>query len=48
MNIEIEARRELGTGHWDRKLMKNLVELSVADDYNEAKDEWIATGNIWW
>ena len=46
--IEIEARRELGTGHWDRKLMKNLVELSIADNYNEAKDEWIATGNVWW
>jgi len=48
MEIEIEARRELGTGHWDRKLMENLTSLSIADNYNEAKDEWIATGNIWW
>ena len=48
MEIEIQARRELGTGHWDRKLMKNLVDLSIADNYNEAKDEWIATGNVWW
>lgn len=46
--FDIEARRELGNGHWDRKLMNNLVALSNADNYNEAKDEWIATGNIWW
>tara|TARA_A100001201_G_scaffold142137_1_gene139485 strand:- start:852 stop:1937 length:1086 start_codon:yes stop_codon:yes gene_type:complete len=25
-----------------------MVELSVADDYNVAKHEWVATGNVWW
>jgi len=40
--------RELGTGHWDRKLMERMVELSVADNYEEAKEEWIATGEVWW
>ena len=40
--------RELGKGHWDRKLMERMVELSVADNYEEAKHEWIATGEVWW
>ena len=41
-------RRELGTGRWDKKLIHNMLELSVADNYEEAKHEWIATGEVWW
>tara|TARA_X000001382_G_C3176805_1_gene181216 strand:- start:745 stop:2076 length:1332 start_codon:yes stop_codon:yes gene_type:complete len=44
----IVAKRQLGSGRWDRALMKKMVELSVADNYEEAKEEWIATGNVWW
>jgi len=40
--------RELGNGHWDKALMRNMVHLSTADNYEEAKDEWLATGNVWW
>ena len=43
----IRAKRGLGDGHWDRKLMANMVELSNADNYEEAKEEWIATGEVW-
>ena len=41
-------RRELGQGRWDKILMRRMVELSVADNYDEAKEEWIATGDVWW
>lgn len=41
-------RRELGEGRWDKILIRRMTELSVADNYNEAKDEWIATGDVWW
>mgnify|MGYP003648790476 CR=1 FL=1 len=41
-------RRELGAGRWDKKLIQNMVDLSVADSYDEAKHEWIATGEVWW
>ena len=44
----IKAKRSLGDGHWDRKLMANMVALSNADNYEEAKHEWIATGDVWW
>jgi len=44
----IVAKRSLGQGRWDRKLMERMVELSVADNYEEAKEEWIATGSVWW
>ena len=44
----IVAKRQLGSGRWDRALMKKMVELSEADNYEEAKEEWIATGNVWW
>lgn len=44
---EIIAKRELGNGRWDKVLKARMVELSVADDYDDAKHEWIATGNIW-
>ena len=40
--------RELGNGRWDKILMRRMVELSVADNYNEAKEEWLATGEVWW
>tara|TARA_Y100000114_G_scaffold156776_1_gene185212 strand:+ start:5580 stop:6824 length:1245 start_codon:yes stop_codon:yes gene_type:complete len=41
-------RRELSNGRWDRVLKRRMVELSVADNYDDAKHEWIATGNVWW
>lgn len=41
-------RRELANGRWDRVLKRRMVELSVADNYDDAKHEWIATGNVWW
>ena len=41
-------KRGLGTGHWDMKLKKKMVELSVADNYDEAKLEWRATGEVYW
>lgn len=44
----IRAKRSLGDGHWDRKLMANMVALSNADNYEDAKHEWIATGDVWW
>ena len=43
-----EMKRRLGNGRWDRVLMANMVELSVADNYDEASEEWIATGKCWW
>jgi hypothetical protein len=47
-NIEIDVKRALGNGRWDKALKRNLVELSVADNYDEAKHEWVATGNVWY
>jgi len=44
----ITAKRELGQGRWDKILKRKMTELSVSDDYNEAKYEWMATGNVWW
>jgi hypothetical protein len=41
-------RRELGEGRWDKILIRKMTELSVADNYDEAKEEWIATGDVWW
>ena len=43
----INVKRSLGDGHWDRKLIANMVALSNADNYEEAKEEWIATGEVW-
>jgi|TARA_Y100000033_G_C2757171_1_gene117067 hypothetical protein len=48
MNDKIKPKRKLGTGHYDRKLMERMVELSVADNYEEASEEWLATGNVYW
>ena len=42
------VRRELGTGRWDRILMRKMTELSVAETYEDAKEEWLATGRVWW
>ena len=42
------AKRKLGNGRWDKVLKRRLTELSVADNYEEAKEEWIATGQVWW
>ena len=44
----VTAKRELGNGRWDKKLRENMVALSVADNYDDAKHEWIATGEVWW
>ncbi len=44
----IVAKRELGEGRWDRALKRKMTELSVSDDYDTAKHEWIATGEVWW
>tara|TARA_R110002020_G_scaffold53057_3_gene148739 strand:- start:7632 stop:8939 length:1308 start_codon:yes stop_codon:yes gene_type:complete len=44
----IVAKRNLGNGKWDKVLKRRMVELSVADNYEEAKEEWIATGEVWW
>mgnify|MGYP003119299467 FL=1 len=44
----IVAKRGLGTGRWDMALKKRMVELSNADNYDDAKEEWIATGSVWW
>jgi len=41
-------KRELGNGRWDKILVKRMTALSVADNYEEAKEEWIATGDVWW
>jgi len=42
------VRRELGQGRWDKILMRRMVALSNADNYEEAKEEWLATGSVWW
>ena len=44
----IVAKRGLGMGRWDMALKKRMVELSNADNYDDAKEEWIATGSVWW
>ena len=44
----IVAKRRLGEGRWDRALKRKMTELSVADNYDDAKHEWLATGNVWW
>jgi len=43
----IEAKRDLGNGRWDRILKRKMVELSHADTYEEARDEWEATGRVY-
>lgn len=48
IKMEFRAKRELGEGRWDKILKRKLTELSVSDDYEVAKHEWIATGEVWW
>jgi len=45
---ELLPRRALGDGHWDRRLKRRMVELSVADNYDDAKREWVVTENVWY
>ncbi len=45
---EIDVKRALGNGRWDKALKRNMVALSVADNYDDAKHEWVATGNVWY
>ncbi len=45
---EIMPRRALGEGHWDKRLKRRMVELSVADDYDDCKHEWVVTGETWY
>lgn len=45
---ERKFKRGLGEGRWDRKLKQEMVRLSSADNYEDAKYEWTATGEIWW
>ena len=40
--------RQLGNGRWDRILIRKMLELSEADTWEEAKEEWKATGDVWW
>ena len=48
MQEEVSAKRALGNGKWDRKLKERMVEFSQADNYDDAKHEWKATGRCWW
>jgi len=45
---DYKRKRYLGDGRWDKKLKAAMVELSEADNYDDAKHEWIATGQVWW
>jgi len=45
---ELLPRRALGEGHWDRRLKQRMVDLSVADNYDDCKREWIVTENVWY
>ena len=44
----LKFKRELGNGRWDRVLKEQLTFLSEADNYDDAKLEWEATGECWW
>tara|TARA_R110002012_G_scaffold303918_1_gene506201 strand:+ start:639 stop:1844 length:1206 start_codon:yes stop_codon:yes gene_type:complete len=44
-SLEINLNR---TGALNRALMTRLTELSVSDDWDEAKHEWRATGEVWY
>ena len=34
---QLKAKRELGEGRWDRALKRKLTELSISDNYDDAK-----------
>lgn len=40
--------RQLGNGRWDKILIRKMLELSEADTWEEAKEEWKASGDVWW
>ena len=44
---EFNLKRRLGKGRWDKKLIERLTNLSVSDNYAEARFEWRATGKVW-
>ena len=44
----VRMRRQLGAGHWDKKLVQRMTYLSEADNWEDAKHEWKATGEVWW
>tara|TARA_R110002020_G_scaffold270055_1_gene485366 strand:+ start:308 stop:1468 length:1161 start_codon:yes stop_codon:yes gene_type:complete len=44
----VQPKRRLGNGRWDMALKEALTRLSNADNYEDAKLEWLATGNVWW
>ena len=46
--MRIMPRRALGEGHWDKRLKERMVELSISDNYDDAKHEWIVTENVWY
>jgi hypothetical protein len=48
VEITIAAKRDLGNGRWDKILKRRMVELSEADNYHDAREEWKATGRCWW
>ena len=48
IGMDEEWKRELGNGRWDKILKRKMTELSVSDDFDEAKHEWVATGKVWW
>lgn len=48
MDDNVTAKRVLGNGRWDRKLKERMTGFSEADNYDDAKHEWRATGRCWW
>jgi hypothetical protein len=55
MSEILMPKRKLGKGRYDRKLIAEMTKLSVADNYDDAVKEWVATGNVytddvpdWW
>jgi len=45
---EVLPRRSLKEGRWDKILKARMIELSVADNYDDCKHEWIVTGETWY
>ena len=45
---QVLPRRALGNGRWDKVLKIRMTDLSIADNYNDAKHEWIVTGETWY
>lgn len=47
MDDNVTAKRVLGNGRWDRKLKEGMTGFSEADNYDDTKHEWRATGRCW-